>query len=69
MSEVSYKDFKTGFTFKDIRQMLYLESKRKYESGQYMWITRHIVLGRWRQIKREMYEDELKYNKGEIDVE
>lgn len=53
----SYKDFRTGFTFKDIRMMLKYEAKRKYECGEYMFVTRHTVLGRWREIKIRMYNE------------
>jgi transcription initiation factor TFIID subunit TAF12 len=59
--KITYKEFKTGFTFNDIRQMLKLEANRKYQRGIYMFITRHTVLGRWHQIKREMYYREMQY--------
>lgn len=56
---LDYEDFKTGFTFKDIRLMLKQEADRKYKKGEYMFITRKTVLGRWHQIKKEMYNEYL----------
>ena len=41
---MEYNEFRTGFTFKDIREILQLEADRKYDAGEYMWITRHTVL-------------------------
>lgn len=47
-----YKKFRTGFTFKEIRQMLW-----SYSSNPRDWkhITRHTVLGKWHEIKLEMW--------------
>jgi len=56
-----YKNFRTGLTFMDVRRALKLEAKKKYERGQYMFITRATVLGRWHEIKLKMYEMEEKY--------
>jgi hypothetical protein len=54
--ELTYKDFKTGLTFKEVRQILQIEADSKYEKGEYMFITRATVLGRWFQIKKQMYD-------------
>lgn len=56
-----YNNFRTGLTFTDIRRDLKREAKKKYERGQYMFITRATVLGRWREIKLKMYAMEEKY--------
>jgi len=56
---MAYEDFRTGFTFTDIRQMLKMEANRKYQDGVYMFITRKTVLGRWHEIKWKMYKDYL----------
>jgi hypothetical protein len=53
--EITYSEFRTGYTFKEIRHILKREAKRKYEKGEYMFITRHTVLGRWRELKLEMW--------------
>lgn len=58
---VEYKNYRTGLTFKEIRQILKNEAKNKYAKGQYMFITRHTVLGRWHQIKKDMYYEEMNY--------
>ncbi len=57
----TYDTFRTGLTFNDIRQILKFEQRRKYEKGEYMFITRHTVLGRWREIKLRMYNEYLQY--------
>ena len=57
-----YNKFRTNLTFKDVRFILYIESKRKYEQGIYMFITRHTVLGRWREIKLKMYKLGIRNN-------
>lgn len=56
MKVTEYKDFRTDLTFKEVRQILQIEADRKYEKGEYMFITRATVLGRWFQIKRQMYD-------------
>ncbi len=56
-----YNSFRTGLTFTDIRRALKLEAKKKYERGQYMFITRATVLGRWHELKLKMYSAEEKY--------
>jgi len=56
--DVEYKDFKTGFNFNDIRQMLWNESQEKRnKENEYMFITRHTVLGRWHEIKLRMWKE------------
>lgn len=56
-----YKDFRTDLTFTDVRRMLKLEARKKYSRGQYMFITRATVLGRWHQLKKELYSAEEKF--------
>jgi len=55
--EITYDEFKTGYTFKEIRRMLRAEADRKLKTdGTRMFITRHTVLGRWHQIKLELWK-------------
>jgi len=54
---LSYKEFRTGLSFKDVRRILKKESERKLKHNEYMFITRHTVLGRWHQIKKQMYKE------------
>lgn len=51
---IPYDQFRTGFTFKDIRQMLwsYSENPADWPKG----VSRHTVLGKWHEIKLDMYE-------------
>lgn len=58
--ELDYKDFRTGYTFTDIRRMLKRESKVKYNKGEYMFISRATVLGRWHELKQVMWRDFIK---------
>ena len=52
-----YKNFRTGFTFAQIEDILYVEFKQLSEkTNEYKWITRHTILGRWRQIKLHMFK-------------
>ena len=54
--ETTYIQFKTGYTFTEIRRMLKIESERKFrERNEIMYVTRHTVLGRWKQLKTEMW--------------
>lgn len=48
----AYRRFSTGYTFADIRQMLW-----SYSDDPKDWknVTRHTVLGRWRELKLEMW--------------
>lgn len=54
---IPYHEFRTGLTFKAVREMLAHESHEFCRrTGQYMFVGRRTVLGRWRQYKLEMYE-------------
>lgn len=56
--QTTYKELKTGFTFNDIRQMLYKESKEKRErNNEHMFITRHTILGRWHEMKLRIWKE------------
>lgn len=59
MEDISaeYEKFKTGLTFRDIRLMLAREQKKKRENFEYMFVTRRTVLGRFREIKLEMFKE------------
>ncbi|MBS3086775.1 hypothetical protein J4422_03680 [Candidatus Pacearchaeota archaeon] len=59
---LSYDDFRTGLTFYGVRQLLKYEQRRAYQNGQYIFVTRRTVLGRWHQMKGEMYKDYKKCN-------
>jgi len=56
-----YKTYRTGLTFKRVRQMLYQEQTERINSGDPMFVTRHTVLGRWHQIKQLEFQT-LYYN-------
>jgi hypothetical protein len=50
----AYQKFRTGFTFSDIRQMLWSYSDDPADWGH---VTRRTVLGYWRQLKLEMWHN------------
>jgi hypothetical protein len=52
---VSYHEFRSGYTFAEVRELLALEQARERERGGYMFVTRATVMGRWCQLKREAY--------------
>lgn len=54
--ELRYDDFRTGLTFKQVRDQLYVASE---DSEDWVYKRRHTVLGRWRMLKLEMWEDHL----------
>lgn len=54
---LSYEQYRTGLTFRDVFHILDAEARHKFERyGVRMFITRRTVLGRWRQIKLTSYE-------------
>lgn len=53
---LTYQDFRTGLTFAEIAQELHTERRIAHERGEYRWVTRRTILGRWCQYKRELYE-------------
>ncbi len=53
-----YNDFKTGLTFQAVYDMIYHRQ----------WKRRHGVLGYWRQLKLEMFEQHKKECKDEKDI-
>lgn len=60
---LSYDQFRTGLTFRDVYIILDRERKALRQRGAYMFITRHTVLGRWREIKLRMYKEYEQYAK------
>ena len=63
LEEISYEDFKTGLTFADVRELLKYEQDTAYEQGTYMFVSRSTVLGRWYQIKQQMWEQYQTYHR------
>jgi len=58
---IPYDKFPTDLSFKDVYYILKGEADSKYERTQeYTFITKHTILGRWREIKLLMYSEYLK---------
>lgn len=54
--EVEYKRFRTGFTFTEVRRQFWKNTPNREDWKR---ISRHTVLGRWREIKRTMWTDHI----------
>ena len=52
-----YDQFKTGFSYLDILQMLRIEQNE----GKRRHITRHTVLGKWHEIKLRMWAEFIEF--------
>lgn len=51
-----YAKFRTGLTFGDVRRMLAVEQRQTRDyTGDYMFVSRSTVLGRWHEIKQGMW--------------
>lgn len=50
---MSYDEFRTGLTYRDIYQMLWVHSE---DSSQWKYKGRHTVLGFWRELKLQLWE-------------
>jgi hypothetical protein len=55
---VYYDDFRTGFTFTDIFQMFW---KPEHDPSKWKYKRRNTVLGKWHQIKLEMWNEHLEH--------
>jgi hypothetical protein len=53
---VTYAEFRTGLTFRDVRQMLWSGSD---DPRTWRYKGRHTVLGFWHQLKQQLYEQYL----------
>jgi hypothetical protein len=49
---VSYEDFRTGLTFREVRAMLWVSSS---DPRDWRYKRRRTVLGHWRALKQQMY--------------
>lgn len=50
---IPYQEFRTGLTFKDVFYMLWSWDS---DSSTWKYKRRNTVLGKWHQIKKEMYD-------------
>jgi hypothetical protein len=65
INHLPYDQFRTGFTFADVRLMLwsFSDDSRDWHPG----VSRRTVLGKWREIKINMY-DRYVYESGRVAV-
>jgi hypothetical protein len=56
---LTYEDFRTGLTFRDVRQMLWVHSD---DPREWKYKRRHTVLGLWRSIKLGLWDRYLAEN-------
>ena len=60
MCGMTYDAFRTGLTFREVWQMLWVNSE---DSSEWKYKRRHTVLGLWHQIKKQMWAEHLEYCK------
>lgn len=53
---ISYGDFKTGYTYDEVYQMFWVS---EYDSSKWKYKRRNTILGKWHQIKQEMWAHHL----------
>lgn len=53
---LTYKEFRTGLTFYEVYQMLWSNSE---DSKDWKYKRRGTILGMWRMLKKQMYEEYL----------
>ena len=53
-----YDDFRTGMTFKEVRSLFWVEDE---DPAAWKYKRRHTVLGKWRQIKLELFSEHINY--------
>jgi hypothetical protein len=57
---IPYRDFRTGYTWQEVRDMIWgLDGDPSTWPLAHHTRRRHTVLGKWRQLKLEMYNDYL----------
>lgn len=59
--QLTYKAFRTGLTFSEVRNMYWVNSS---DSKDWKYKRRNTVLGKWREIKIEMWVDHLYFCAG-----
>jgi len=59
----SYRQYRTGLTWNDIYSIL----RSEQAVGRRSHITRHTILGRWHEIKMNLYRSEMESYGIEID--
>lgn len=52
---IPYDKYRSGLSFPDVREILGHEADAAYDAGQYMFVSRSTVLGRWREMKLAQY--------------
>ena len=58
---LSYNEFRTGLTFRAVYDILKSEARIAFNrEGRRMFVTRHTVLGRWREIKNSHYKQYIR---------
>lgn len=53
---IAYDEFRTGWTFKEVWMMFWMMNQ---DSSTWKNKRRNTVLGRWREIKRHMWQEHL----------
>ncbi len=59
-----YAEFRSGLTFSEVRYTLMVEQHAARARGEDMYVTRHTVMGRWKQLKLAMWAAHKKEEHG-----
>ena len=57
--ENNYTNFRTGYSFREIRRELSFEQQLQKRNGCYMFVSRHTVLGRWHELKKQLFRSAM----------
>jgi len=61
---VSYQDFRTGFTYADVYSLLWVGDD---DPAAWRYKRRHTILGKWHQMKLEMWSEHIEACDGETE--
>jgi len=59
-----YDDLRTGLTYQEVYQMYWMYSS---DPRDWKYKRRHTILGKWHQIKLEMWEEHIRACEGWVD--
>ena len=64
--ELEYGDFRTGLTYRDVYEMLWSGSE---DPEDWTYKRRHTILGKWHQLKQELWELHLEMCRRQAEYE
>lgn len=55
---IEYSDFRTGLNYKEVYSLLWTDDD---DPSTWKYKRRHTVLGKWHQIKLELWDEHVRY--------